>query len=131
MTTPETAREFVEKTGVDLFAPSVGNIHGIIRGIGNPKLQTDLIKKIASTVSTPLVLHGGSGISDEDFRGAINAGISIIHINTELRVAYQQALKGELSSHPDETTPYKFMAGGEKAMEEVVRERLKLFTNPK
>jgi fructose-bisphosphate aldolase class II len=133
-TNHEEAREFVEKTGIDLLAPSVGNIHGMLvrRSLGeggvksgNPKLNIERIKAIRASTGVPLVLHGGSGISDEDFLEAIDAGISIIHINTELRVAYKEGIAEGLKS--DEIAPYKFMAEGVEGMKDVVRRRLKLF----
>ncbi|HOX91119.1 MAG TPA: class II fructose-bisphosphate aldolase, partial [Candidatus Paceibacterota bacterium] len=95
MTNPKDAKIFVEETGIDLLAPSVGNIHGMVHG-GNPKLDIGRIKQVREACGIPLVLHGGSGISDEDFKNAIEAGISIIHISTELRVAYREALEKEL-----------------------------------
>ena len=92
LTTPEMAKDFVEKTGVDLFAPAVGNIHGMMRVGHDPRLEIDLIKEIRETAGVPLVLHGGSGTVDEDFVHAIYAGISIVHISTELRVAFRKDL---------------------------------------
>ena len=124
-TKPEDAKMFVEETSVDLFAPSVGNIHGLVK-TGNPELNIERIKAIRKAVKVPLVLHGGSGISDEDMVKAIDAGISIIHINTELRSAYRNGLEKGLASS-DELAPYKFMAEGVEEMKEVVRHRLKLF----
>ena len=126
MTKPEEAKEFVEKTGIDLFAPSVGNVHGIIRG-GNPKLNIGRIKEIKGATDVPLVLHGGSGITDEEFKQAISAGISIIHINTELRVAYKQALQKFLFENPDEIAPYKYLRPARDAMQAVVEKRVALF----
>lgn len=128
MTKPEDAKYFVEQTGVDLLAPSVGNIHGMIKG-GNPKLDIERIKLIRETCGIPLVLHGGSGISDVDFTNAIKAGISIIHINTEIRVAYKEALEKYLEENPNEVAPYKILEPAVKAIEEVVYNRLKLFNN--
>jgi len=125
-TAPEDAKRFVEESGIDLLAPSVGNIHGIIKS-GNPKLNIERIRDIKQATGVPLVLHGGSGISDEDFKSAIDAGISIIHINTEIRVAYQKALKLSLQDNPDETTPYKIMKPVVKEIEKVVEARLRLF----
>jgi len=130
MTKPEDAKYFVEKTGVDLLAPSVGNIHGMIKG-GNPKLDIQRIKDISESCGVPLVLHGGSGISDEDFTSAIAAGISMIHINTEIRVAYKEALEKSLEENPNEIAPYKFLEPAVLAIEEVVYNRLKLFNNIK
>ena len=123
-TKPEEALEFVKLTGIDMLAPSVGNVHGIVKS-GEPKLNIERIKKISETVSIPLVLHGGSGNQDQEFLDAIAAGISIIHINTELRVAYKKGVEEGLKK--DEVAPYKFMAEGVEGMKKVVMGRLKLF----
>lgn len=128
MTKAEEAEYFVKQTGVDLLAPSVGNIHGMIKG-GNPKLDIERIKTIKETCGVPLVLHGGSGISDEDFTNAIKAGVTIIHINTEIRVAYKNALEKYLKENPNEVAPYKILKPAVDAIEEVVYNRLKLFNN--
>lgn len=127
MTKVEEAREFVAQTGVDLFSPSVGNIHGMLKHSPNPRLSIERIGEIRQSAGVPLVLHGGSGISDEDFRQAIGAGISMIHINTELRVAYRDALKQAIQGMPDEIAPYKLLKSAIQAMKEVVTKRLKLF----
>ncbi len=127
MTLPSDAKYFVEQTGISLIAPSVGNIHGMIKG-GNPRLDIERIKDIHDSCKTPLVLHGGSGISDEDFTNAIHAGISIVHINTEIRVAYKEALKKYLNEFPNEVAPYKILQPAVIAIENVVEQRLKLFS---
>lgn len=128
MTLPLDAKHFVEQTGIDLLAPSVGNIHGMVKG-GNPRLDINRIKEIKYACGVPLVLHGGSGITDEDFVNAIKAGISIIHINTEIRVAYKEALEKYLIEFPNEIAPYKILKPAVEAIEEVVYNRLKLFNN--
>lgn len=130
MTNPDDAKYFVEKTGIDLLAPSVGNIHGMIKG-GNPKLDVKRIKEIKEKCKVPLVLHGGSGISDQDFQDAIDSGISIIHINTEIRVAYKETLEKYLKENPNEIAPYKILEPAVKAIEKVVEQRLKLFNKIK
>lgn len=124
-TRPEDAREFVKLTKVDLFAPSVGNIHGLIRS-GEPKLNIALIKEIAKAVPVPLVLHGASGNSDEEVAEAVKAGIRIVHINTELRLAYKEGIKKSIMS-TDEVAPYKFMAEGVEEMKKLVLHKLKVF----
>lgn len=126
LTKPEEAKEFVEKTGVDLFAPAVGNIHGMIKS-GNPKLDIERIKILRQSAGVPLVLHGGSGITDEEFKQAIAAGISVIHINTELRLAYRQALQKSLFENQDEIAPYKYLRPARDAMQAVVERRMGLF----
>jgi fructose-bisphosphate aldolase class II len=123
-TTAEDAKEFVDETCVDLFAPSVGNIHGLVRS-GEPKLNIKRIKEIAKAVSVPLVLHGASGNTDEDVQAAIDVGIRIVHINTELRQAYKKGIEKGMST--DELAPYKFMAEGVEEMKEIVRKKLKVF----
>ena len=128
MTKPDDAKYFVEQTGINLLAPSVGNIHGMVKG-GNPKLDIDRIKAIKEACGVPLVLHGGSGITDEDFTNAIKAGISMIHINTEIRVAYKEALEKYLNENPNEIAPYKILKPAVEAIEAVVYNRLKLFNN--
>lgn len=128
MTKIDDAVYFVNETGLDLIAPSVGNIHGMIKS-GNPKLNIERIKNLKDACNIPLVLHGGSGISDEDFKNAIKAGISIIHINTEIRLAYKESLEKYLKENPDEIAPYKILKPAVLAIEKVVEERLRLFNN--
>ncbi len=125
-TDPEEARKFVELTGIDMLAPSVGSIHGLIKS-GKPHIDTELVKKIRQTAGVPLVLHGGSGLRDEDFTNGVKAGISIVHINTEIRVAYVEGLKKSLADKPEEVAPYKVTEPAEKAVEKIVENRLKLF----
>ena len=123
-TRPEDAKRFVEETGVDLFAPSVGNIHGVVRG-GEPNLNIERIKAIREISKVPLVLHGASGNSDKDILSAIDAGIRIVHINTEIRMAYKTGVEAGLKS--SEVAPYKFMAEGVKKKKKVISNKLKLF----
>jgi fructose-bisphosphate aldolase, class II len=94
---------------------------------GEPKLNIERIREIRAAVRVPLVLHGASGNSDEDIRAAIEAGISIVHINTELRLAYKEGIIEGLKS--GEIAPYKFMKEGVEDMKKVVIEKLKLFNN--
>jgi len=127
-TKPEDAKKFVEETGVDLFAPSVGNVHGLVRS-GEPKLNIKRIKEINEVVGVPLVLHGASGNTDEEVSASIDAGIRIVHINTELRMAYKKGIEKGLSS--DELAPYKFMAEGVAEMKKIVIAKLKVFNKIK
>ncbi len=129
MTNVEEAKEFVSATGIDLFAPAVGNIHGMVKSGHNPKLSIERIKQLRENLETPLVLHGGSGVTDEEFKLAIAAGISVIHINTEIRVAYRTALQKFLTENPDEIAPYKFLHPAQEEMQKVVEKRLRLFSN--
>lgn len=127
LTKPEEARTFVHKSGVDRFAPVVGNSHGI--AMDEPALDIQRISAIRfllpDTVS--LVLHGGSGIPADQIRAAIAAGTSNIHVNTDLRVAFVGGLREYIEAHPDETTPYKLFPEAEEVMAKVIEEKLKLF----
>jgi fructose-bisphosphate aldolase class II len=128
LTKPEEAKEFVEKTGVDSLAIIVGNMHGIESDMKNPPLYLDILEKIQKAVpSTLLVLHGGSGTPEDDIKKAIQLGVVKININTELRVAYSDALEKEIKEHPDEVRPYKILAPAVEEMKKVVREKIDLF----
>src|SRR3989344_9638130 len=78
----EEAEIFIKETNIDLLAPAVGNIHGILKDSPNPSLDIERIREVKKLTDLPLVLHGGSGISSGDILSAIEAGIRIIHINT-------------------------------------------------
>jgi fructose-bisphosphate aldolase class II len=130
LTTAEQARQFVEETRVDVLAPAVGNMHGLlqsmVRGQAQKRLDVERIRQIAQATGAFLTLHGGSGTNDEDFRKAIKAGITIIHINTELRLAWRRGLEAALAG-TGEVAPYKILPGALEAVTKVVRERLRLF----
>jgi len=131
LSTPEEARQFVEATGVDILAPAVGNMHGMLMSMvqGKAKKHLDLerIAQIKQAAGIFLTLHGGSGTDDEHFRKAIAAGINIIHINTELRVAWRTSLGGSLARDPNEVVPYKILRPVVDSVKQVVSSRLKLF----
>ena len=129
LTHPEKAREFVLATGVDLLAPAVGNMHGMMRSGVDPKLNIERVKAIREACGVPLVLHGGSGNSAEDFKAAIENGVAIVHINTEIRLAYRQGIMKSFSENPDEVAPYKFLKPAVQAVEDVVMKKLKIFNN--
>lgn len=128
---PDDARKFVEDTGVDLLAPAVGNLHGMLKNAKNPSLDIERIAAIREAGDVPLVLHGGSGISDEDFVKAIDAGVSMIHVSTEVRLAYRDGIKKSLQENPDELAPYRFLKPAVQAVQSVVEEKIKLFNKLK
>lgn len=133
LSTPEQARQFVEGTGVDILAPAVGNMHGMLQSMvdGETKkhLQIDRIAAIKQAAGIFMTLHGGSGTDDEDFRRAIAAGMNIIHINTELRVAWRWGLEAGLAKLPNEVVPYKILPFAVDSVRQVVLSRLRLFNN--
>ncbi len=131
MTTPEQASEFVLRTGVDVLAPAVGNMHGMLKSMveGKAKKHVDpaRIAAIQRATRKPLTLHGGSGTDDQGFLEAIEAGITIVHINTELRVAWRRGLESALARKPDEVVPYKLLPDVVESVRQVVYSRLRLF----
>jgi fructose-bisphosphate aldolase class II len=131
LTTPEEAKQYVDATGVDILAPAVGNMHGMLRSMvqGKTRKRLDLerIAQIKSATGTLITLHGGSGTDDNDFLKAIAAGINIVHINTEVRVAWRHGLEGSLAKQPQEVVPYKILPAAVEAVKQVATSRLKLF----
>ena len=127
MTTPEQARKFADETGVDRLAIVFGNMHGVSLA-GNPRLDIERLKKVHNEIpDMPLTLHGGSGINDDDIRATLGWGMSNIHVNTEIRVSYTDALRKKLNDDREETTPYKYMESAVLAAQKTIEMKLKLF----
>ena len=131
LTTPEEARQFIDATRVDVLAPAVGNMHGLlesmVRGETEKHLNVPRIADIKAATGIFMTLHGGSGTRDQDFQQAIKAGMTIVHVNTELRLAWRQGLQSALQGHPGEVAPYKLLPEVVGAVSEVVQKRLRLF----
>jgi fructose-bisphosphate aldolase class II len=135
LTSPAEAKQFVESTGIDILAPAVGNMHGMLKSMvhGQTRKRLDIqrIAEIKNAAQVPLTLHGGSGTDDEDLRKAIAAGINIIHINTELRVAWRRGMAEGLAKRPDEVVPYKILPFAVESVKKVASSRLNLFNSEK
>jgi fructose-bisphosphate aldolase, class II len=131
LSTPEEARQFVQATGIDILAPAVGNMHGMLKSMVQGKakkhLDVERIAQIKQAAGVFLTLHGGSGTEDEHFRKAIAAGINIVHINTELRVAWRESLGESLARDANEVVPYKILRPVVDSVKQVVSSRLRLF----
>ena len=131
LTTPSEAKQFVELTRVDVLAPAVGNMHGMsqkmVEGEKKKRLDIERIAQIRTAARVPLTLHGGSGTDDGDLVQAIAAGISIIHINTELRVAWRRGLEAGLAAEPNQVVPYKILPVAVESVKQVTLARLRLF----
>jgi len=123
LTEPEEALKFHQATGVDTLACSVGTVHGVVKIRGGVTAHVDLprIKAISDLVSVPLVLHGASGVD------AIENGIRIINIDTELRIAFTEALRQSLENRPEEIDPRHFMKPTIEAVKEASKLKLKQF----
>src|SRR5262249_59150606 len=104
LTSAIEAKQFVDSTGIDILAPAVGNMHGMVKsmveGTTRKRLDIERIAQIKSTTGALLTLHGGSGTDDEGLEKAIAAGINIVHINTELRVAWRRGLEEGCAGQP-------------------------------
>lgn len=124
-TDPEEAKKFVEETNVDSLAIAVGTAHGLYKG--EPKLDFDRIKAIKEIINIPLVLHGSSGVPDESIKKAVSLGINKINIDTDLRVAFTNAIKDFLEKNPDNIDPRKILGPAREAMKEAVVEKMNLF----
>jgi fructose-bisphosphate aldolase, class II len=131
LTKSEDAKRFVEATRIDALAPAVGNMHGLLKTMisGSVKKRLDVgrIGEIATATGLPLTLHGGSGTDDDDFRRAISAGVTIVHINTEIRLAWRRGLEAALAESSDEVVPYKIYGRSLTEMGMVATSRLRLF----
>ena len=125
-TTPEEAEEFVAATGVDALAVAIGTAHGSYKSA--PKLDIERLKAISDKIDTPLVLHGGSGLSDDDFRNTIKNGISKVNIFTDLCIAAELTMRDNASNGTSGMYGYLEMRNKRvEAMKEVVREKILLF----
>lgn len=123
-TDPASAKEFVERTGIDSLAVAIGTAHGLYKS--EPKLDFDRLAEIQKVVDIPLVLHGASGISLEDVRRAIELGCCKVNIATELKIPFSGAVRSYLVENPDANDPRKYMAPGKEAMRQVVIEKIKM-----
>ena len=124
-TDPAQAADFVKRTGVDALAIAVGNAHGDYKF--PPKLDFDRISEIAAAVNVPLVLHGGSGLSDDDFREAIKRGIAKVNIFTDISKAQVKGMQKGIEAGVNnafDLTPYEV-----EAVREVVEEKMRLFSS--
>jgi len=125
-TTPQEASDFVSRTGVDMLAPAVGNLHGMFSHAPNPAINIPLVGSISKECGVPLVLHGGSGIQKSQIQEAIQEGITVVHISTELRVAWRKGLDLALLSHQKEIAPYKIFPDVEKSLQRIIEDHIHL-----
>jgi fructose-bisphosphate aldolase class II len=125
MTDPEEAATFVEESGCDFLAISIGNAHGFYKG--EPQLDFDRLRAIRDRVDVPLVLHGASGIPDAQLSTAIQLGICKINIDTELRDAFARSVRQTLAEHPQEIDPRKILEPAIDGMQAVVERKIRSF----
>lgn len=123
-TDPQQAKEFVERTGVDSLAVAIGTAHGFY--VGTPVLDKERLTEIRQVVDIPLVLHGASGLSDEDVRECVKRGICKVNFATELRAAYTAAGKKLMEEKPETIDPKALGKVGMAAVTELVKGRMKV-----
>lgn len=114
--------EFIKKTGVDYLALALGSAHGIQEG---EHLNFELLDQITNITDIPLVLHGGSGVPDNDIRQAIQKGICKINIDTDLRIAFTKGIEEGLKDKKDDYR--EILTVSEEEVEKIVEEKIKLF----
>lgn len=117
-TDPEEAKLFVEKTGIDSLAVAIGTAHGVYKGV--PKIDLDRLAEINNLVSVPLVLHGTSGVPDNDVKECIKRGICKVNYATDLRIAFSNGVNEVLHANPETIDPKKYSAKGREAVKEYV-----------
>ncbi len=124
-TDPKQAAEFVERTGIDSLAVSIGNAHGFYKG--RPELDFDRLKEIQEQTDALLVLHGASGIPEEDVRKAIEIGITKVNIDTEIRDAFRRGVTDFIQDNPQVIDPRKILKPAMEEMTEVVKRKISIF----
>lgn len=121
-TEPDKAAEFAERTGISSLAVAIGTAHGVYKGV--PHLDIDRLSDIRKVVSIPLVLHGASGVPDEQVRACVERGICKVNYATELRIAYSDGVKEFLREQPDAFDPKKYGKRGMERVREAVKSRM-------
>lgn len=121
----DEAEEFVKKTDVDAFAPAIGSAHGHYKG--KPELAFDRLKDVRDVTGVPLVLHGGTGIPDEDILRAIGLGVSKINVNTENQSAFTDAIRAIFEKDKNVYDPRKYLGPAREAIKDAVRTKIRLF----
>ena len=124
-----TLEECVElsRTGIDSIAPALGSVHGLYKG--EPNLNFERMNLINETLDIPLVLHGGTGIPDYDIKKAIECGISKININTELQIAWHDAVVLFIRENESVYDPRKVIGSGQVAMKKAILDKINMFFN--
>ena len=124
-TDPAEAKHFVDETGIKSLAVAIGTAHGQYKG--TPKLDFERLEEIKKLVNIPIVLHGSSGVPDDDIRKAISLGVRKVNIDTNLREAFSDGVREALAANPQEIDPRKILKPAKAAMKERVKEKIRVF----
>ncbi|MCI0183345.1 MAG: class II fructose-1,6-bisphosphate aldolase [Acidibacillus sp.] len=122
---PGEAERFVKETGIDAFAPAIGSQHGHYKG--KPNLAFDRLAQVQTLTGIPLVLHGGTGIPDEDVRRAISLGVSKVNVNTENQSAFTNTVREIFDRDKEVFDPRKYLGPARAAIKDAVRTKIRLF----
>lgn len=129
VTDPKEAREFWNEAGADLLAISFGTAHGFYKS--TPRLNFDVLRATRELTEAPLVMHGGTGVPDEDVRTAISCGVKKVNIGTELKHAYTSAMRESLARQDGEIDPRKILSPARDAVQKAVEGRLDVLCTPR
>lgn len=121
-TDPDTVVEFVERTGVDTLAVAIGTGHGVYET--EPELDFDRLEKVKNLIDIPIILHGGSGLTDEDTQKCISLGCAKVNVSTELKTPFSKALRQFLINNPNESDTRKYMAPAKEKMKEAAIKKI-------
>jgi len=125
LTKPDEAAQFVKATGIDTLAVALGSVHGLKSK--TVSLDLERLQAIRKQVSIPLVLHGSSGVSDNDIKQGVTMGLSKVNVATQLAQAFTTAIRDVLNKDDSLVDPRKYMSAGRNAQMEIVRERIRFF----
>ncbi|WP_221567122.1 class II fructose-bisphosphate aldolase [Alkalihalobacillus sp. TS-13] len=125
ITTTEEAAAFVEATGVDYLAVSIGTAHGIYKQ--TPNLRFERLQKISEAVERPIVLHGGSDVPDDQVKKAISFGVAKINVDTELRQAFTRGIQEIFDENREDFVLANSLGNGKRRMKEKVQEKIRVF----
>ena len=123
-TDPQEAKEFVERSGVDSLAIGIGTAHGVYKGI--PKVNMEVLSAVRAVVDVPLVMHGTSGVPDEQVRDAVRRGICKVNYATDLRIAFTNGVKAYMNNNPNAFDPKKYSAPGMKEVTAYVAQKMQV-----
>jgi len=123
--TLEVAIGFIERTGVDIFAPAIGNAHGVYKA--RPRLDHQRISDLVEATGIPMALHGGTGLSAEQFSDLIARGCAKVNVSTALKVAYMESHREFLTANPTAADPPKLFSHVREAVVDMTRKHIRMF----
>jgi len=123
-TNTDEANTFVNSTNIDMLAPALGSVHGLYKG--EPNINFSVMQEISTTTNKPLVLHGGSGLSEDILKKAIACGIVKINFNTELQIAWHKSVVKFINNNKEAYDPRKVISSGEESLKKVVSEYISI-----